>query len=142
MTNFLFIKSKSKHFKHLGFLLLLFMLSVGANAKTSVSGIVSDANGPIPGANVILKGSNIGVTTSLEGGYSIVNVPSNGVLIFSYVGLKTKEIAVKGQKNINVTLEEESNTLSEVVVIGYGTQRKEAVTGSVSSIKGDIMREV
>ena len=142
MTNFLFIKSKSKHFKHLGFLLLLFVFSAGANAQTSVSGIVSDANGPIPGANVILKGSNIGVTTNLDGGYSIASVPSNGVLIFSYVGLKTKEIAVKGQKNISVTLEEESNTLSEVVVIGYGTQRKEAVTGSVSSIKGDIMREV
>jgi TonB-linked SusC/RagA family outer membrane protein len=142
MTNFLFIKSKSKHFKHLGFLLLLFVFSVGANAQTSVSGIVSDSNGPIPGANVILKGSNIGVTTNLDGGYSIANVPSNGVLIFSYVGLKTKEIAVKGQKNINVTLEEDSNTLSEVVVIGYGAIRKEAVTGSVSSIKGDVLREV
>lgn len=142
MTNFLFIKSKSKHFNHLGFLLLLFMFCVGANAQTSVSGIVSDANGPIPGANVILKGTKNGVTTNFDGSYSIANVPSNGVLIFSFVGLKTKEIAVKEQKNINVTLEDESNTLKEVVVIGYGAVRKEAVTGSVASIKGDIMREV
>lgn len=142
MTNFLFIKSKARHFKHLGFLLLLFMFSVGANAQTSVTGIVSDTNGPIPGANVILKDSKIGVTTNLDGSYSIANVPSNAVLVFSYIGLKTKEIAVKGQKNINVTLGEEPNSLKEVVVIGYGTQRKEAVTGSVSSIKGDVMREV
>jgi TonB-linked SusC/RagA family outer membrane protein len=142
MTNFLSFKIKSKNFKHLGFLLLLFMFSVGANAQTTVSGIVSDTSGPIPGVNVSLKGSKNGVSTNIDGKYSISNVPSNAVLVYSFMGFVTQEVAVKGQSQINVKLLEESSTLKEVVVIGYGTQRKEAVTGSVASIKGDVMREV
>jgi TonB-linked SusC/RagA family outer membrane protein len=142
MTNFLFIKSKSKHLKHLGFLLLLFMFSVGANAQTTVTGIVSDASGPIPGVNVSLKGGKNGVSTNIDGKYTISNVTSNAILIYSFVGFVTQEVAVKGQSQINVKLLEESSLLKEVVVIGYGTQKKEAVTGSVASIKGDVMREV
>ena len=142
MTNFLFIKSQSKHFKHLGFLLLLFMFSVGANAQTTVSGTVSDASGPIPGVNVSLKGGKNGVSTNIDGKYLINSVPANAVLVYSYVGFVTQEVAVKGQSQINVALVEESNTLKEVVVIGYGTQRKEAVTGSVASISGTTLRDV
>jgi TonB-linked SusC/RagA family outer membrane protein len=142
MTNFLSFKSKSKQFKHLGFLLLLFMFSVGANAQTTVSGIVSDSSGPIPGVNVSLKGAKNGVSTNIDGKYSINNVPANAVIVFSYVGFVTQEVAVKGQSQINVTLLEESSTLKEVVVIGYGTQRKEAVTGSVASISGTTLRDV
>jgi len=142
MTNFLSFKSKLKNYKHLGFLFLLFMFSVGSNAQTTVSGIVSDSSGPIPGVNVALKGSKNGVSTNMDGKYSIANVPSNGVLVYSFVGYVTQEVAVKGQTQININLAEESSTLKEVVVIGYGTQKKEAVTGSVASIKGDVMREV
>lgn len=144
MTNFLFIKSKSKHFKHLGFFILMFVFSVGAKAQTTtISGVVSDSNGPIPGANVILKGTNNGLTTSLDGNYTITNVPTSGaILVFSYMGYVTQEVAVKGQTQINIKLAEEANTLKEVVVIGYGNQRKEAVTGSVASISGEVMREV
>lgn len=141
MTNFFIIKSKSKHFKQLGFLILMAVFSAGVNAQTTVSGIVSDSKGPIPGANVIVKGTNNGITTNLDGNYSI-SVPSNGVLVFSFVGLKSKEIAVKGQIKINVVLEDDFNSLKEIVVIGYGTQRKEAITGSVASINGDVMRDV
>lgn len=143
MTNFLFIKSKSKHFKHLGFLILMFMFSAGMNAQITVSGTVSDASGPIPGANVSLKGTNNGITTSIDGSYTINNVPSKGgVLVYSFIGYATKEVAVNGQTKINIKLIEESSTLKEVVVIGYGAIRKEAVTGSVASIKGDVLREV
>jgi TonB-dependent starch-binding outer membrane protein SusC len=142
MTNFLSFKSKSKNFKHLGILFLLFMFSVGANAQTTVSGIVSDGSGPIPGVNVSLKGGKSGVSTNIDGKYSISNVPSNAVLVYSFVGFVTQEVAVKGQSQINIKLAEESNTLKEVVVIGYGAVRKEAVTGSVASIKGDVLREV
>ena len=142
MTNFLCLKSKSKNFKLLGFLLLMFMFSVGANAQTTVSGIVSDSSGPIPGVNVSLKGGKNGVSTNIDGKYSISNVPSNAVLVYSFVGFVTQEVAVKGQSQINVKLLEESSTLKEVVVIGYGAVRKEAVTGSVASISGDVMREV
>lgn len=141
MANF-FVTSKSKYFKYSGFLILMFVFSFHANAQTTVTGTVSDVNGPIPGANVNLKGTKTGVSTSFDGNYSISNVPSNGVLIFSFLGLKSKEIAVNGQKNINVVLEEDLSSLKEVVVIGYGAQRKEAVTGSVASISGSVMREV
>lgn len=123
MTNFLCFKSKSKHFKHLGFLLLLFMFSVGANAQITVSGIVSDSFGPIPGVNVSLKGAKNGVSTNIDGKYSINNVSANAVIVYSFVGFVTQEVAVKGQSQINIKLVEESSTLKEVVVIGYGTQR-------------------
>ncbi|WP_431242539.1 SusC/RagA family TonB-linked outer membrane protein [Flavobacterium sp. P21] len=115
---------------------------MSATAQTTVTGIVSDANGPIPGANVTLKGTKNTAVTGFDGNYSIANVPSNGVLVFSFLGLKDKEIPVAGKNKINAVLEENQNNLQEVVVIGYGTQRKEAVTGSVSSIKGDVVREV
>jgi len=142
MTNFLFIKSKSKHSKHLGFLLLIFMFSAGAYAQRTVSGIVSDLSGPIPGVNVSLKGDKKGVSTNYDGKYTIANVPSNAVLVFSFMGYKTQEVAVKGQSQINIKLEDEASALKEVVVIGYGTQRKEAVTGSVASMSGSTLREV
>lgn len=134
MTNFLFIKSKSKHFKHLGLLLLMFMFSVGVNAQTTVSGTVSDPSGPIPGVNISLKGSKNGVSTNIDGKYSLSNVPSNAILVFSFVGYKTQEIAVNGQTQINVKLEDESNSLKEVVVIGYGSSTRSNVTGAISSI--------
>ncbi len=120
----------------------MFLFSVSATLRLQLSGVVSDASGPIPGANVTVKGTKNSVATGFDGNYSIANVPSNGVLVFSFLGLTNKEIPVAGKNKINVVLEENPNDLQEVVVIGYGTQRKEAVTGSVSSIKGDVVREV
>lgn len=140
MTNF-FVTSKSKHLQCFCFLILMFALSLHSSAQTKVTGTVSDQSGPIPGANVNLKGAKNGVSTGFDGTYSI-DVPSNGVLIFSFIGLKSKEVAVNGQTQINIKLEEESGVLKEVVVIGYGTQRKEAVTGSVASIGGKELNEV
>jgi TonB-linked SusC/RagA family outer membrane protein len=140
MTNY-FVTSKLKHLKSFCFLILMFVLSLHASAQTKVTGTVSDAGGPIPGANVNLKGAKNGVSTGFDGTYSI-DVPSNGVLVFTFIGLKNKEVAVNGQTVINVKLEEDSSVLKEVVVIGYGTQRKEAVTGSVASIGGKELNEV
>lgn len=142
MTNFFEFKKKAKHFKYLGFLLFVFMFSLGMSAQTTVSGIVSDSNGPIPGANVIVKGTTNGIMTDIDGKYSITNVSAKGILIFSFVGLQTKEVAVNKQTRINVQLSEGANDLSEVVVIGYGTQRKEAVTGSVVSMNAEELREI
>lgn len=142
MTNFLFIKSKSKHFRHLSLLLILSMFSLGANAQTSVSGIVSDPSGPIPGVNVSIKGGKNGVSTNIDGKYTITNVPSNAVLVFSFVGYKTQEVNTNGKTQINVKLEDESSALKEVIVIGYGTQRKESVTGSVVSMNAEELREI
>jgi len=140
MTNF-FVTSKTKYLKCFCFLILMFAISLHSSAQTKVTGTVSDANGPIPGANVNLKGTKNGVSTSFDGTYSI-DVPSNGILVFSFIGLKNKEIAVNGQTQINVKLQEDAGQLKEVVVIGYGTQRKEAVTGSVASIGGKELNEV
>ncbi|MBF4470457.1 SusC/RagA family TonB-linked outer membrane protein [Flavobacterium sp. HJJ] len=140
MTNY-FVTSKSKHCKCLGFLILMFVLSLSAGAQTAVTGIISDKNGPVPGANVNLKGTSSGTSSDFDGKYSIKDVPSNGVLVFSFLGYKTKEVTVSGRTTINVTLEEESNTLKEIVVIGYGAVRKEAVTGSVSTIAGKELGE-
>jgi len=142
MTYFLNVKGKLKSQKRFCFLVFLFVYSLGANAQSVVTGVVSDANGPIPGANVLLKGTNTGVMTNFDGVYSIKDVPSNAVLVFSFVGLESKEVAVKGQTKINVVLQEDAKTLQEVVVIGYGTQRKEAVTGSVVSMGAEELREI
>lgn len=140
MTNS-FVTSKLKHQKCFYFLILMFALSLHSSAQTKVTGTVSDVNGPIPGANVNLKGTKTGVSTGFDGTYTI-DVPSNGILVFSFIGLKNKEVTVNGQSKINVSLEEDSAQLKEVVVIGYGTQRKEAVTGSVASIGGRELNEV
>nr|WP_315197630.1 TonB-dependent receptor [uncultured Flavobacterium sp.] len=141
MTNY-FVTSKSKHCKCLGFLILMFVLSLSAGAQTVITGTISDKDGPIPGANINLKGSTSGASSGLDGKYSIKDVPSNGVLVFSFVGYQTKEITVNGRSLINVVLEDESNSLKEIVVIGYGAIRKEAVTGSVASINGKMLNEV
>ncbi|WP_345138536.1 TonB-dependent receptor [Flavobacterium ginsengiterrae] len=140
MTNY-FVASRSKYLKCFGFLILMFLLSFNVRAQVTVTGTVSDANGPIPGANVNLKGTKSGTSTSFDGNYSI-SVPSNSVLVFSFIGFKNKEVAVNGQTKINVLLEEDTNTLKEVVVIGYGTQIKEAVTGSVATLGGKDLNEV
>ena len=140
MTNY-FVASRSKYLKCFGFLILMFLLSFNVSAQVTVTGTVSDANGPIPGANVNLKGTKSGTSTSFDGNYSI-SVPSNSVLVFSFIGFKNKEVAVNGQTKINVLLEEDTNTLKEVVVIGYGTQIKEAVTGSVATLGGKDLNEV
>ncbi len=89
-----------------------------------------------------VKGTNNGTTSDFDGKYSIKDVPANAVLLFTFVGYKDKEATVNGRSTINITLEETSNTLNEVVVIGYGTLRKEAVTGSVSTIGGRELNEV
>lgn len=134
MTNFLFVKSKSKHFKHIEFFILLFLFSIGINAQTTVSGKVSDKTGPIPGVNVTLKGAKNSTVTDLDGTFTIKAAPSKGVLVFSFIGYKTKEVAINNQSNINVTLESEATTLNDVVVVGYGSMKRKDLTGSVSSV--------
>ncbi|PWG06687.1 SusC/RagA family TonB-linked outer membrane protein [Polaribacter aquimarinus] len=105
-----------------------------ANAQT-VTGTVSAEGEPLPGASVSVKGSTKGTSTDFDGKYTI-NVNSGATLVFSYVGYSTKEVVVGNQKVINVTLDAD-NQLDEIVVIGYGTQRKSDLTGSVSTIKAE-----
>ena len=114
----------------------MFLMILGtsfANAQ-NVSGKVSDNNGPLPGAAILVKGTTNGAQSDLEGNYTIRNVGSNAVLIFSYIGLKSQEITVGGKSSINVVLTEDQAELKEVVVIGYGTIKKKDATGAVDQI--------
>ena len=105
--------------------------------KITVSGTVSDPTGePLIGASVVVQGETMGVATDFDGNYTI-SAPSDGVLVFSYVGYDTKEEAVNGRQTINVTMTENSVMLGEVVAIGYGAVKKSDATGSVAVIKPD-----
>ncbi|MGV8137265.1 MAG: TonB-dependent receptor [Mangrovibacterium sp.] len=109
----------------------------------TVSGYVTDFSGsPLPGVTIIVKSTTVGTITDSNGNYSLPNVSGNAVLIFSFVGMKTQEIPVSGKANINVTLEEESVGLEEVVAIGYGTARKKDLAGSVVSVSGATLKDI
>jgi len=127
-------------------ILLLTLLFIGIGTAqgqtTNVSGkvISSEDQLGIPGATVMIKGTTNAVTTDADGNFSI-SAPQNSVLQFISIGFKAKEVTASSNE-LNVTLETDTKQLEEVVVVGYGTQRREAVTGSVASIKGDAVRDV
>ena len=123
------------------FSLLLFSSAIAQNTITVKGRVVDDKNQPLARASVLVKGTNVGTATNENGEYT-VQAPSNGILEISYAGIPTKEIPVGGQATHNVTMTLSTTDLEQVVVVGYGTQRKEAVTGSVASIGGDRLREV
>src|SRR5690606_1705881 len=101
-----------------------------------VTGTVTDENGvPLPGASVVVKGTTTGTVTDFDGKYSI-DVVSTGTLVFSYIGYRTIEVAVSGNPNINATLPVDATQLDDVVVVGYGTQKKSEITSSISQIDG------
>ncbi|MEM1327022.1 MAG: TonB-dependent receptor [Bacteroidota bacterium] len=103
----------------------------------AISGQVVDTDGnPLIGANVIVKGTSTGTVTDLDGNYEI-NAPDDATLIFSYTGFVSKEVEVSGLSTVDVVLESDTEVLGEVVVVGYGQQRKGAVTGSVASISSE-----
>lgn len=133
----------TKLFRSIGLLFLLSMLSLGAYAQTnSVKGVVRDGAGrTLIGVNVIEVGTTNGTITDIDGNY-VIKVSAQSKLQFSYLGYETKIVEIGGKTNINVVLVEDNKVLEELVVVGYGTQRKEAVTGSVVSVKGDAMREI
>ncbi|WP_051907744.1 SusC/RagA family TonB-linked outer membrane protein [Flavimarina sp. Hel_I_48] len=121
---------------------LLLTTGVFYAQEVTVSGNVTDGSTPLLGVNVIVDGTSNGTVTDFDGNYTLNNVSSTAVLNFSYVGFETSKVPVDGRNQIDVVLNADSQALSEVVVIGYGTQRKEAVTGSVASIGGAALREV
>lgn len=117
-------------------------VTVWAQGKT-VSGVVTDDLGePMPGVNVVVKGTTNGSMTDFDGNYSINGVSDNDVLVFTYIGMMPQEIKVGGQSQINTTMKEDSQALEEVVVVGYGTMRKKDLTGSVSTVNSDKLTAV
>lgn len=110
--------------------------------EMSVSGVVTDGSGaPLPGVTVIVKGTTMGTITDFYGNYTLVDVPNDGVLVFSFVGMKSLEVSVNGRSIIDATLEEETIGLEEVVAIGYGTVTKKDLTGAVSSVKTEELKQ-
>ena len=103
-------------------------------AKHTVKGVVEDALGPIAGANVVEKGTTNGTITDMDGNFTL-NVAPNATLVISYIGYKDQEIAVNNKTNIQIKLVEDSQALDEVVVVGYGVQKRASVTGSVASLQ-------
>lgn len=117
-------------------LLLGVFICFSAVTAQTVSGTVIDYSGPLPGASVVVKGTTNGTQTDFDGNYSINNVDGSAILIISYIGYKTQEVALNGRQTLDITLEEDAGLLDEVVVVGYGTQKRANVTGAVAKVGG------
>ncbi|MCL1932393.1 MAG: TonB-dependent receptor [Candidatus Azobacteroides sp.] len=110
--------------------------------KITVTGIVSDKNEPIIGASVSLKGTSAGTVTDREGKYSITVPNKDATLVFTYVGYTTQELVVGNQTNIDVVLTETAQDINEVVVVGYGVQKKVNVIGAVTTLQGEAIKNI
>lgn len=117
----------------------MLFIPVLASAQTIVTGhIVDETNEPIIGANVMVKGTTTGVISDIDGNFSIrVSNHKNAVLQISYIGFSPMDVPLKGRKHVEVTLKEDATELEEVTVVAYGVQKKETLTGSISSVKTD-----
>ncbi|MDX9882975.1 MAG: TonB-dependent receptor, partial [Prolixibacteraceae bacterium] len=119
------------------FILCLIQVSASGQAKT-VSGKVSNVQGEsIPGVAVMIKGTTQGTITDSDGVYSFSNVPGDATLVFSFVGMKTQEVVVGNKNQVNVSMEDETIGLDEIVTVGYGTQKKVNLTGSVATVQSE-----
>ncbi|MDT0648641.1 SusC/RagA family TonB-linked outer membrane protein [Autumnicola edwardsiae] len=140
MTNLLLSELSSK-IRGFHLFVVMSLISFTAFAQNTITGTVTDENGPVPGVTVMVKGTSNGVVTDFDGNYAINNVPSDGVLVFSFVGFQTKEEPVNGQSEINTSLETDVSSLDEVVVVGYGTMKRSDVTGAVVSVSEEAIEE-
>ena len=125
--------------------LLALLLSLGLYAQNvNITGTVKDAlsGQPLPGVNIILKNTSKGTATDFDGNFTLNDVPLNSVLVVSYLGFKTKEITIVNANPLDIILEEDAESLNEIVVIGYGTQTKKEVTGAVSVVSSETIEEL
>lgn len=116
---------------------LIFLGTVMAQTR-EVSGVVvsGEDNFPLPGVSILVKGTTTGTVTDVDGKFRISVASESSVLVFSFIGFTSQEIAVGNQSNLSVTLSPDTKSLQEVIVVGYGEQKKETITGSVASVKG------
>lgn len=133
----------TKNLKPLWLLMLLCLIPFWAVAQTeTISGNVKDSSGvPVIGASVLEKGTTNGIITDFDGNFTL-SVGNNSTLVISFVGYKTQEINVNGQTSFNITLKEDTEVLEEVVVVGYGVQKKKLVTGATVQVKGDDLQKL
>ncbi|MFV9551420.1 SusC/RagA family TonB-linked outer membrane protein [Algibacter sp. PT7-4] len=137
------MKQKLKRHCPVSGIVLMFVLvfssftTINLQAQEKISGKVYDENGvPLPGVNVLEKGTKNGAVTDFDGDYTI-RAGAKSTLVFSYLGFETQEILVNGRSQVQVTLLESSESLDEVVIVGYGTQKKESVVAAIVQVKGE-----
>ncbi len=123
-------------------MMFLFGLISTVYAQQTVTGTVTEAQGPLPGVNILVKGTQNGATTDFDGKYTLSNVSEDAIIVFSYIGFLEKEVPIAGQTIINVILQEDAAALDEIIVVGYGTQTKREVTGAISQIKSEDIVQV
>lgn len=134
-------KKLERHRGKVFFLLALLCSTLGFAQELQIKGTVTDANAfPLPGASVIVEGTTTGASTDFDGNFELT-VPTDAKLTISYIGYVTKTINVAGQTTLNITLNEDVNSLEEVVVVGYGTQKKALVTGASVQVDGDQLQK-
>ncbi|KJD36717.1 membrane protein [Tamlana sedimentorum] len=123
---------------------LAFFLCVLSYAQTTnLSGTVQDETGlPVPGANIIIKETNNGTTTDFDGNFTLSKAKIGATITVSFIGYITKEIVITDSKNLTITLKEDVSQLDEVVVVGYGTQKKKDVTGAVSTVSAETLEDL
>ncbi|MEH6406382.1 MAG: TonB-dependent receptor plug domain-containing protein, partial [Leeuwenhoekiella sp.] len=139
MRNFFYRFSKAL------ILLPMFFLTFSVNAQnTSITGQVTSTEDsmPLPGVNVFEKGTSNGVVTDFDGNYSITLTNASASLVFSYVGFTTQTVLVDGQQQIDISLLQDTNSLSEVILVGYGSQLKREITGSVQTVKAEELSDI
>lgn len=116
----------------------MLLMSVVAFAQNQIKGHVADATGePIIGANVTVKGTTTGTITDIDGNFTLEVESTDGTLVVSFIGYKSVEAKMNGTAPINVVLQEDTETLDEVVVVGYGTQNRKSLTGAISDVKSE-----
>ena len=117
-----------------------FALPLQNTPGVAITGTVLDeTDSPLPGVSILIKGTSSGTVTDIDGAYALPNVPENGVLVFSFLGYVSQEVAVNSNNVININLEPDTKSLEEVVVVGYGVQKKINVTGAVAAVDGDVL---
>ena len=136
-------KPTNLYFLKVAFVFCLFLLFISsATAQNRISGIVTDEfKDPIPGVTIVVKGKSIGSITDIDGKFTMTEISPETVLIFSFVGMETQEVSVGNKKEFNIVLQPSDISLTEVVAVGYGVQKKATVTGSVGQIKQEALLE-
>ena len=122
-------------------LLILLVFCAQASAQKTISGIVSDESGPLPGVSVIEKGTTNGTVSDFDGAYTLLVTDENAIIVFTYLGFLTQEVSAGNSDSIDIQLQEDVQGLEEVVVTGYGTQKKATLTGSIATIGGESLEK-
>jgi hypothetical protein len=107
--------------------------------RQQVTGLITDQNGlPLPGVSVVVKGTTVGTVTNADGQFSLTLPPNAETLVFSFVGMKAQEVPVDNRTTFSIIMEEETIGMEEVVVVGYGTQKKANLTGAVDQVTSEV----